>query len=83
MPTLPVVFWKVIAGVACHPPLYRSMFRSKAVDILIAGVLIGFGVLLGAYGAPALAPHLTRGLIDAYHRYMAEYCAAAEPIPPR
>jgi predicted TIM-barrel fold metal-dependent hydrolase len=29
-----------------------------------------------AYGAPALAPHLTRGLYDAYHRYMAEYCAA-------
>src|SRR5215510_10241521 len=27
-----------------------------------------------AYGAPALAPHLTRGLYRAYHRYMAEYC---------
>jgi uncharacterized protein len=29
-----------------------------------------------AYGAPALAPHLTRGLYSAYHRYMAAYCAA-------
>jgi len=29
-----------------------------------------------AYGAPSLAPHLTRGLFDAYHRYMAEYCGA-------
>ena len=29
-----------------------------------------------AYGAPALAPHLARGLYRAYHRYMAEYCAA-------
>jgi len=29
-----------------------------------------------AYGAPALAPHLTQGLYRAYHRYMAEYCSA-------
>jgi predicted TIM-barrel fold metal-dependent hydrolase len=29
-----------------------------------------------AYGAPALAPHLTRGLFSAYHRYMTEYCSA-------
>ena len=29
-----------------------------------------------AYGAPALAPHLTKGLYRAYHRYMAEYCSA-------
>src|SRR5207237_8220898 len=29
-----------------------------------------------AYGAPALAPHLVRGLFDAYHRYMTEYCGA-------
>src|SRR5712691_11822964 len=29
-----------------------------------------------AYGAPALAPHLARGLYRAYHRYMAEYCSA-------
>jgi len=29
-----------------------------------------------AYGAPALAPHLMRGLYTAYHRYMADYCAA-------
>jgi len=29
-----------------------------------------------AYGAPALAPHLAQGLYRAYHRYMAEYCAA-------
>jgi predicted TIM-barrel fold metal-dependent hydrolase len=29
-----------------------------------------------AYGAPALAPHLARGLYRAYHRYMADYCAA-------
>ena len=29
-----------------------------------------------AYGAPALAPPLARGLYRAYHRYMAEYCTA-------
>jgi predicted TIM-barrel fold metal-dependent hydrolase len=29
-----------------------------------------------AYGAPALAPHLTKGLYRAYHRYIADYCAA-------
>jgi predicted TIM-barrel fold metal-dependent hydrolase len=29
-----------------------------------------------AYGAPALAPHLAQGLYRAYHRYMADYCAA-------
>src|SRR5207302_3038890 len=29
-----------------------------------------------AYGAPALAPHLMKGLYRAYHRYMAEYCGA-------
>ena len=29
-----------------------------------------------AYGAPSLAPHLTHGLFDAYHRYMAQYCGA-------
>ena len=29
-----------------------------------------------AYGAPALAPHLAKGLYRAYHRYMADYCAA-------
>ena len=29
-----------------------------------------------AYGAPALVPHLSKGLYRAYHRYMAEYCAA-------
>ena len=29
-----------------------------------------------AYGSPAIAPHLTRGLCGAYHRYMADYCSA-------
>lgn len=29
-----------------------------------------------AFGAPALPPHLTRGLYSAYHRYMADYCSA-------
>jgi predicted TIM-barrel fold metal-dependent hydrolase len=29
-----------------------------------------------AYGAPALPPHLAKGLYRAYHRYMADYCAA-------
>ena len=28
-----------------------------------------------AYGAPALAPHLVKGLTGAYHRYMTEYCS--------
>ena len=29
-----------------------------------------------AYGAPALAPHLMKGLYRAYHRYIADFCAA-------
>ena len=42
--------------------------RGRDIDFIIPGPW--------AYGAPALAPHLTRGLYGAYHRYMAEYCAA-------
>jgi hypothetical protein len=42
--------------------------EGRDIDFIIPGTW--------AYGAPALAPHLTCGLYDAYHRYMAEYCAA-------
>jgi predicted TIM-barrel fold metal-dependent hydrolase len=42
--------------------------EGRDVDFIIPGPW--------AFGAPALAPHLTRGLVGAYHRYMAEYCAA-------
>src|SRR5207237_519096 len=42
--------------------------EGRAIDFIIPGPW--------AYGAPALAPHLTRGLYAAYHRYMAEYCSA-------
>src|SRR3989454_5178512 len=51
--------------------------RDRLADMDTEGRDIDF-IIPGpwAYGAPALAPHLTRGLVDAYHRYMAEYCAA-------
>src|SRR5437870_9655312 len=51
--------------------------RGRLADMDTEGRDIDF-IIPGpwAFGAPALAPHLTRGLVDAYHRYMAEYCAA-------
>jgi predicted TIM-barrel fold metal-dependent hydrolase len=51
--------------------------RGRLADMDTEGRDIDF-IIPGpwAYGAPALASHLTRGLVDAYHRYMAEYCAA-------
>jgi uncharacterized protein len=42
--------------------------EGRDVDFIIPGTW--------AYGAPALAPHLANGLVRAYHRYMADYCAA-------
>jgi hypothetical protein len=50
--------------------------RGRLADMDTEGRDIDF-IIPGpwAYGAPALAPHLMRGLYDAYHRYMAEYCA--------
>ena len=42
--------------------------EGRDIDFLIPGTW--------AYGAPSLAPPLFRGLYSAYHRYMAEYCAA-------
>jgi predicted TIM-barrel fold metal-dependent hydrolase len=42
--------------------------EGRDIDFLIPGPW--------AYGAAALAPHLTKGLVRAYHRYMADYCAA-------
>ena len=42
--------------------------EGRDIDFIIPGTW--------AYGAPALAPHLVRGLYNAYHRYMADYCAA-------
>ena len=51
--------------------------RGRLADMDTEGRDIDF-IIPGpwAYGAPALVPHLTRGLYAAYHRYMAEYCAA-------
>src|SRR5919109_3493950 len=51
--------------------------RGRLADMDTEGRDIDF-IIPGpwAYGAPALAPHLTRGMYGAYHRYMAEYCAA-------
>jgi len=51
--------------------------RGRLADMDTEGRDIDF-IIPGpwAYGAPALAPHLTRGLYAAYHRYMAEYCSA-------
>lgn len=42
--------------------------EGRDIDFLIPGTW--------AYGAPNLAPHLFRGLYSAYHRYIADYCAA-------
>src|SRR5712691_5826886 len=51
--------------------------RGRLADMDTEGRDIDF-IIPGpwAYGAPALAPHLVRGLFDAYHRYMTEYCGA-------
>src|SRR5438876_718438 len=51
--------------------------RGRLADVDTEGRDIDF-IIPGpwAYGAPALAAHLTRGLYAAYHRYMAEYCSA-------
>jgi predicted TIM-barrel fold metal-dependent hydrolase len=42
--------------------------EGRDIDFIIPGTW--------AYGAPALAPHLVRGLYSAYYRYMGDYCAA-------
>jgi uncharacterized protein len=42
--------------------------EGRDIDFIIPGTW--------AYGAPALEPALLRGLYSAYHRYMADYCAA-------
>ena len=42
--------------------------EGRDIDFIIPGTW--------AYGAPALEPHLVRGLYNAYHRYMAAYCSA-------
>src|SRR3989442_9898925 len=59
------------------PRVAEDNARGRLSDMDTEGRDIDF-IIPGpwAYGAPALAPHLTRGLYDAYHRYMAEYCAA-------
>ena len=51
--------------------------RGRLRDMDLEGRDIDF-IIPGpwAYGAPALAPHLAHGLYRAYHRYMADYCAA-------
>ena len=51
--------------------------RGRLRDMDVEGRDIDF-IIPGpwAYGAPALAPHLAKGLYRAYHRYMAEYCSA-------
>src|SRR5215467_4213861 len=53
--------------------------RGRLQDMDVEGRDIDF-IVPGpwAYGAPALAPHLMKGLYRAYHRYMAEY-ASADP----
>ena len=50
--------------------------RGRLRDMDIEGRDIDF-IIPGpwAYGMPALAPHLVRGLTGAYHRYMTEYCS--------
>src|SRR5919204_1553373 len=59
------------------PRVAEDNARGRLADMDTEGRDIDF-IIPGpwAYGAPALAPHLTRGLVRAYHRYMADYCAA-------
>jgi len=51
-----------------HGRLQDMDTEGRDIDFIIPGTW--------AYGAPALAPHLAMGLVRAYHRYMADYCAA-------
>jgi uncharacterized protein len=51
-----------------HGRLQDMDTEGRDIDFIIPGTW--------AYGAPNLAPHLFKGLYGAYHRYMAEYCAA-------
>src|SRR5216683_1493862 len=59
------------------PRVAEDNARGRLQDMDTEGRDIDF-IIPGpwAYGAPALAPHLVTGLYAAYHRYMAEYCAA-------
>ena len=59
------------------PRVAEDNARGRLRDMDLEGRDIDF-IIPGpwAYGAPALAPHLTRGLYSAYLRYMADYCAA-------
>src|SRR5262245_43235033 len=61
----------IAAGVA------EDNSRGRLADMDTEGRDIDF-IIPGpwAFGAPSLAPALTRGLYDAYHRYMADYCSA-------
>jgi predicted TIM-barrel fold metal-dependent hydrolase len=59
------------------PRVAEDDARGRLRDMDLEGRDIDF-IIPGpwAYAAPALAPHLAQGLYRAYHRYMAEYCAA-------
>src|SRR5512145_461132 len=59
------------------PHVAEDNARGRLRDMDLEGRDIDF-IIPGpwAYAAPALAPHLAQGLYRAYHRYMAEYCAA-------
>ncbi|HXJ80273.1 MAG TPA: amidohydrolase family protein [Candidatus Methylomirabilis sp.] len=59
------------------PRVAEDNSRGRLADMDREGRDIDF-IIPGpwCYGAPALAPHLAQGLYRAYHRYMAEYCAA-------
>src|SRR5712691_7573898 len=59
------------------PRVAEDNARGRLRDMDLEGRDIDF-IIPGpwAYGAPALAPHLAQGLYRAYHRYMADYCAA-------
>lgn len=51
--------------------------RGRLADMDLEGRDVDFIIPAPwAYGAPTLPGHLTRGLYDAYHRYMADYCSA-------
>jgi uncharacterized protein len=68
---------QMVTRLPIAPRVAEDNARGRLADMDTEGRDVDF-IIPGpwAFGAPSLAPHLTRGLCDAYHRYMATYCAA-------
>lgn len=68
---------QMVTRLPITPRVAEDNGRGRLADMDQEGRDIDF-IIPGpwCYGAPALAPHLAQGLYRAYHRYMADYCAA-------